>query len=84
MVAQEAAAPVKRIVKAELDARAVSMPAQRIYELLGREPADGDWIVGRTGFSAMECMVALTELELQDLVKVLPGKRYVIREPESD
>ncbi len=80
MVAQEAAEPVAKLEEAELEALEISDAARKIYRLLGRQPADCEWIAGNTGLAAMEMMAALTELELRDLVEILPGKRYVVRE----
>ncbi|MEM1483921.1 DNA-processing protein DprA [Oscillospiraceae bacterium PP1C4] len=80
MVAQEAVKPLIKLDDSALDALSVSDAAKKIYRLLDRQPADCEWIASRTELTAMEMMTALTELELHELVNVLPGKRFTVQE----
>jgi len=47
-----------------------------VLDALGHEPADVDTLVTRTGLSAAEVVVQLTELELAGDVAPLPGGRW--------
>ena len=47
-----------------------------VLDALGRDPADVDALVARTGLSAAEVMVQLTGLELTGDVAPLPGGRW--------
>ena len=47
-----------------------------VLDALGRDPADVDTLVARTGLSAAEVIVQLTGLELTGDVAPLPGGRW--------
>lgn len=71
-------ATAEKLSGQELQSRGVSGWAAAVYECLSSEPVDCDYLFAQTGLTAMETMAALTELELLELVKSLPGKRYTI------
>ncbi len=52
---------------------------ENIYSLIDRDAISLDTIVQKTGRDTSEILVALSELELMDLVAQLPGMRYQIK-----
>lgn len=55
----------------------LSPEARRVWEALGREPLSVGQLEERTGLPAASLLGLLTGLELDGLVRSLPGKRYV-------
>ncbi|MBE9045425.1 DNA-protecting protein DprA [Pleurocapsales cyanobacterium LEGE 10410] len=53
---------------------------ERIYSLISRESIPIDSIVEQTELNTSETLVALSQLELMDLIVQLPGMRYQIKE----
>ena len=53
---------------------------ERIYSTFERESISLDSIVQQTGLNASKTLVALSQLELMDLIVQLPGMRYQIKE----
>lgn len=51
-----------------------------IYDLIDRESIAIDSIVEQTGLDTSQILVALSQLELMDLIVQLPGMRYQIKE----
>ncbi len=80
MVAQESHIPILKLSEQELKQRGVSELAAQIYQLIDSQPVDCESITAKTGYSAMEVLAALTELELEELISSLPGKRYIVNQ----
>lgn len=58
----------------------LSGPEQRLVDVLqDQEAAHSDELLGKTGFQPSELSAALLQLEMQGLVRSLPGKRYRLR-----
>ncbi len=55
----------------------LSPDAQRVYDLLGKEPLDPSEIVERTGFPHSKVAQIVLELVLAGQVEELPGRKYV-------
>jgi DNA processing protein len=71
-----AAAPAGRVAEAPGFSRA--MPEDPLLPLLGSEPLQLEELVRAAGLPVQEVLSRLTLLELQGLVKELPGKCYVL------
>lgn len=50
---------------------------KKIYEILSLEPVQFDEILNQSKLNAQELMVALTSLELNSIVKQMPGQKYI-------
>lgn len=67
----------KRILQEELRQMTLSEREQIILNLLDSQPKHIDEIVRQTKWSLAEIFVVLTELELNNLIKQLPGKLFL-------
>ncbi len=57
----------------------LSKKAERVYELLGKEPVHVSVICEQTGMRVSEILAAITELELLDYVKTYSGQRCSLK-----
>ncbi|MBE6837471.1 MAG: DNA-protecting protein DprA [Ruminococcus sp.] len=68
--------PVIKEIKAQIDTDNLSEKAKIIVEVLKNKEMLADDIARETGIGIMELFGELTELEIEGIVKSLPGNRY--------
>lgn len=71
-------------VPAPQPAAAFDRHSERVYALLSGAPLHFDEIIERTKMNIQECSGALTRLQLQHLIKELPGKNFVRVKNETE
>jgi DNA processing protein len=67
---------VKGALSPVVSVRRLDKPREMLLDALGFEPASIDDLIARTGHTAQDIAVRLTQLELDGLVETLPGGRY--------
>lgn len=65
----------KRVEKPEITVN-LSPSQSKVFEQIGPEPVNVDTLAGQTGLTIENLLYILLELELQNLVTQLPGKRF--------
>lgn len=76
-VLQEIAAPHLPVRPRTPPVRDLDPDAQRVYELLSREPLGASDLVERTGLPHSRVAQVLVELELAGLIQEVAGRRYI-------
>ncbi|MCI8648764.1 MAG: DNA-protecting protein DprA [Anaerotruncus sp.] len=66
------------LTQAQLDEMGVSTAAQQIYQMITPEPVNEEILMEQSGLQLMEVLSSLTELEVNQLIIGLPGKRFAL------